>query len=67
MQGKDEVEDEYRLLCEPVIRAICEQRDAVHFFPGYEIPDVAQALDRTCGDGEGAWLVGCGRQPAYYG
>ena len=32
----------------PLIRALCQQRNAVYFFPGYEIPHMEKTLDRTC-------------------
>ena len=41
--------DRYR---KPVIRAICQQGDAVHFFTGYEIPYLEKTMDRTGRDRE---------------
>ena len=31
----------------PLIRALCQQGDAVHFFSGYEIPHLEKTVDRT--------------------
>ena len=32
---------------QPIIRALCQQRNAVHLFPGYEIPYLEKTLDCT--------------------
>ena len=45
---KQESEDEYRQICKSFIRTLCQQRNAVYFFPGYEIPHMEKTLDRTC-------------------
>ena len=44
--------------CKPIIRAICKQGDAVHFFTGYEVPYLEKTLDCTGRDGERAWTSG---------
>ena len=38
---------EYRQIRKPIIRALCKQGNAVHFFTGYEIPYLEKTLDRT--------------------
>ncbi len=43
-------EYEYRQICKSSFRTLCQQRNAVYFFPGYEVPHMEKTLDRTCGD-----------------
>ena len=49
--------DEHRQIYKPVIGTVCKPRNAVHFFSGYEVPDLEKTLDCTGRDREGARTV----------
>ena len=42
-----------RQICKSPVRALRQQRDAVYFFSGYEIPYLEKAVDRPGRDREG--------------
>ena len=39
-----------RQIYKSAFRALCKQRDAVHFFAGQEVQNMEKTLDRTCRD-----------------
>ena len=39
-------------ICKSIVRALCQQRNAVYFFSGYEIPYLEKTVDRSGRDRE---------------